>query len=167
MKAVHDRQVQTDLNKLVHKFHRHYGGELDELLGEAHLIWARACNSYDPIFGASLRTWYRCKVWLGLQDQARRIAKREARRRAVDMTEMHESEHFDLREWQEELSGDAQMLVALVLDRPKPIRFHARAGRGECSPNAIKRALLSYLEEAGWTAARMMETFSEIGEALR
>ena len=85
----------------------------------------------------------------------------------MDLFELEEQTRFDLDRFASELSDDARTVAKLVCDPPTDIKLTAHAGYGLNSPTSIKKALIEFLGDLGWTARRIGESFREIGEALR
>ncbi len=68
------------------------------------------------------------------------------------------------QEWLEELSKDAAIVAALVLDTPAELARVAEAKGG--SPRNLRSTIREHLQGLGWCAARINESFEEIKAAL-
>lgn len=170
----------------VHKFHRSYGGDFEELVGDAHLIFMEVYNNFDPGRGTKFSTWLRLKIWYGLLEKARAQAKRRKglHDRAVDQTDKRMSSinltdiscidltnipavnqpTFSLLDFisEREISKDAVIVVNLVLNPPPGLgKIFEKSGW-----KRVRGCLREYLRGLGWTVARISESFSEIRQVL-
>lgn len=141
---------------MVHKYHRRYGGDRDELMSLANLCFMEAVDTWEPTRGA-LTTHVYWRVYYGLRSEARRLWKQGGfinANRDNDETALVARRSFDLEHFLAELSDDARAvaLAALDLGNPKrPLR---------------PEDLAQLLAEAGWAGAEILKCFNEIRKAL-
>jgi len=158
----------------VHRFHRRYGGEFDELVSQANTAFVRGhtefvsgkTNGGSPIrqpYAAKIRLW----VWYSLFDAMRaRIAKNDATESIGERDfELMQPEIFDFEEFTACLGDDATEVVRLLADMPRGII--APAMRKGNTPRNYRSALREYLTDRGWTAQRISEAFAEIKATLK
>ena len=156
--------VELLIHSTVNAFQEMYGGNTDDLFGEATLHFLKAYTSYNPKY--SFSTWVRFKVWKGLLEskinECRRIASIRRRydqfkdRFKYRSKEAH-MEPVDpstnpIQNILEAISSDAKTVVRLVLTTPMNIK--------------TKKSLWNYLNGIGWSANRIAASFTEITNAL-
>jgi RNA polymerase sigma factor (sigma-70 family) len=166
-------ETYSDVKKLVgdqvSKFTRRYKTDWDETCQAAGLGYAKAYQSYDPE-RAAFNTWVVEKVWNAMLDQLRKECLQTKRRRLRDPdvdpdAVWREGKTFDLFEFLEDLSEDAKTVVFLATEIPPPLK-KILADRENTNPRTVKAAVKKLLLDAGWTASRVTESFSEIRSAL-
>ena len=150
--------VKPLIFKVVKEFQRRHGGEWDELLGEANLLFMKSLEGYDWRKGKfSKRIAY--KVWWGLFSQRSQQMTREGRMGERDtslpLEDVPCEDSFDLVMLTEEVSDDAALLIELALQED-----------GKGTPDRKRGRLAAILIDLGWTATRILESFQEIREAL-
>lgn len=151
-----------NLEVVAQKFHKDYGGDLEEIRADALLHWMHAYEKYDPHRGARFDTWINYYIYRQLQRENRYRVLRKMRLKELPLIEVVTQARFDLDMFLSELSDDAQRCVNLVLDPPK----HIRKELDEKKPATFKDTLRRYLSNVGWTTRRITESFSEIQTAL-
>jgi hypothetical protein len=157
------------------QFSKAYGGETDELVAEARLLFMkcywRYVNHYRKTGSndGTFTHYIRMKIWYGLLDNARRIARRRKRLTpGVDLSALsaRQGSSFTPEAFVANLSDDAAYVARLALDPPTPVRQRAASKRGEQAPSSIRAAVVEFLKDVGWGAGRIRTTFREIREAL-
>lgn len=158
----------------VYKFRRRFGGDFDDLLGEAHVAFMKGHNQYmggttptgQPIahsYATEIRRW----VWYELFDAMRTRVARNARTPIVSLGE-HDpagpAAAWDAADWAAELGQDARYAVGLVLDPPEEVAATAAAKGG--APRNYRSTVRAYLRAEGWPPARINDAFEEIRLAL-
>ncbi len=156
----------------VHKFCRRFGGDVDDLVGEAHVAFMVGHRAYvegrgnSEIYSIEIR---RC-VWYKLFDKMR---VRLERKRRVKFTSTNDQEDafaepaksaFNTTEFMGTLTPDARITTALVLDPPPEVVRVAEAKGG--TPRNYKSTVRTHLQAAGWDTDRINAAFEEIAEAL-
>lgn len=161
----------------VHKFFRRFGGDFDELVGEANLAFVTGHRQYiDGVrpngeqithpFAVEIRRW----VWFELFDAMRSRLRRENNAKMLSMESMEldvpakNSTKFKVKEWVAGLGEDAQYAVELVLYPPEEVETTAEARGG--TPRNYRSTVRAYLTAEGWKPARINKAFDEIKEAL-
>lgn len=138
------------------------GDGFEDMTSQAMLYYTQAYVSHDPEV-ANFSTHARFKIWMGLLEQARKIAKEKARMQRVGLETLPltHKEGFSPEKFFSDLSPDAQFLGQLVLDPPSGL-----AQRGVDKVPSIRASLKKFLKDLGWSMERITETFQEIREAL-
>lgn len=162
------------VKQVASSFAFHHGRDIEEVEGEANVLFLEALYTYIPEKGP-LGTRLRSCIYNGLIDWARRESKV---RNVNRLNQVHADdnvlylqssptvEYFDKDGLRDSLGEDAQTVLALVLESPDEltdaIRLERRPGMA-----STRKCLRRFLRERlGWCAARISETFSEIREAL-
>ena len=159
----------------VHKFRRRYGGEFDELLGQANLAFCLGHNQYITgqtatglPYTAPFATDVRRCVWYQLFDIMRARLSRKAIAEETHIGDRDfaaPTREFNAKEWQEELSADARVAAALVLHPPEAVTAEAEAKGG--TPRNYRSTVRTHLATVhGWRNNRINKAFDEIREAL-
>lgn len=156
-------QAYADCEKLIHcvchSFHRRAGGDYEELLADANAIFTSAYRSWTPAKGPlNKRVAY--AVWQGLTERRRRAARRHRVARQLPLAEAVDGQTPDpradapyprLTRLLNGLGGDARAAAEVVMN----------------TAHNTRRTLTRFLLDAGWAAARVMEAYRELREALR
>ncbi len=155
----------------VYKFKRRYGGDMDDLVGEANLAFVRghrACvagENTDPSYSTEIRRW----VWYTLFDKMR--VQRERKKNVVFIstnevdggtTDYPEPTKgmFNRGEFLHWLTPDAAVVAGLALNPPPEVEKVAMAKGG--SPRNFRSTVRAHLTGAGWTAVRINVAFEEV-----
>ena len=156
----------------VHKFHLRYGGDRDDLIGEAHEAFMKGHAEFitgktnggkaikDP-YATSIRRW----IWFEMFDRMRSRIKANDATEAIGDRDfaLDTTEDFNVNDWG--LGEDALRVVKLLLEPPRSIRIPAERKGG--SPRNYRSTLREWLTDRGWTATRINGAFAEIKHALR
>lgn len=157
----------------VHKFRRRYGGDPDDLVGEANVAFVKghaalaAKATPAEAYPMEIRRW----VWYSLFDAMR---VRLERKRKVQFSSTTDQEDvyaeqpkavFDREEFVGGLTEDGRVAAELVLSPPEAVERVAMAKGG--TPRNYKSTVRTYLRtESGWSTDRVNAAFEEIMGAL-
>ena len=160
--------VRPLIFSLCRRFYQCYGGDWQEICGQAQLHFVRACHSHEPAKGR-LTTWVQTKVWYGLaEDRRNELRKRGTHRQVPYQLEALPARPMNqLGDLLEELSSDARAVVELTLGDALDSLARERGFLDQPKPTSLRNRLVELLLEAGWSAARILESFHEIREVLR
>jgi hypothetical protein len=157
----------------VYKFRRRYGGEVDELMGEANLAFVRGHAQFQggrrrngqPI-SIPYSIHIRYCIWFELFDAMRARLARKAKTRFVSLESCDPAARtdFDMMGFVDGLSADARYATQLVLDPPTSIATTAEAKGGE--PRNYRSTVRTHLKHEGWETKRINAAFAEIQETL-
>jgi hypothetical protein len=153
---------QKLLFHICHNFRKKYGGDFDELMGQANLAFMEAYNSFDRKKGEFSKR-LAVMVWAALFEPMRKEARRNSMLGKVETPlELFGMDypHFG----QDELSEDARAVWNLVTSMPETLRQDARKCGG--IEKAGKRCIYDYFRGMDWPRDRIRNTFQEIREAL-
>lgn len=154
--------VRSILNNVANKIKKMYGGDLDDIRSECNLSFMRCYRKHEPTKG-SFYSRVNFKVRCDLIDTRRK----EYRHRLpldplAELSTIPARREFNLEQLIEDLSGDAEQVIMLVLQPPEVV--NSRNPRKKAIPT--KRSIVQYLEDIGWAAERIAESFREIQEIL-
>jgi len=159
-----------DIEKLIHKicndFQKKFGGEIEDLIGEAHQTFMKAYPKYDQNRGA-FTTLLHHSIFRQLQTFSIRKKKREEKRAKTFTNQIWKFPaipRFDWKTFGESLSDDAEMIVKLIFDSPKEIN-QSILNSGSTKLNWTK-TLKNHLYDLGWSYTRISKSFGEIRGAL-
>ena len=165
-------QVKNLIFHQVHKFFAQYGGDFDELVGEANLAFVRGHNEYatghtatgltiDDPYHVVIRRW----VWFSMFDAMRARLQAKAVTQPAELTEnIPAEERWDAKDYTAGLGADAYTAAMLVLRPPEEIEAVAQAKGGE--PRNYRSTVRAYLGNLGWDEGRINRAFAEIRETL-
>lgn len=154
--------VERYLWDLSHQFKRQYGGDLEEIIGEARLHYVRAFRTHEQSKGGLFTSWLRSKVWWGLLDRKRKEARHASRLTRVDLDlDKLPSRRGLASILSDSTNEDVATLMELLRESPGELRALLRM-----APERRRNGLWDYLRGVGWTAQRIRETFEEILEAM-
>ena len=167
--------VQKLVFSQVHKFLRQYGGEWEELLGEAHVAFIKGHNRFmekKTSAGKTLTCPYSTEVqrwvWYELFDAMRTRVRRAVAAPMVPLGDGVEYEQASHQHHVEllvsELSKDAELAAKLILDTPDAIYNEACAKGGK--PRNFRSTVRAHLAGQGWNPARINAAFNEIRDTL-
>lgn len=156
--------AEPEIRKVVAWFKSQHGGDFDELLQEAELIFV---DYYRHCTSELFEERYKQVIRWRLLDNAKKIAKEHARRSGADLLTIPEPRHFDLPRFIEDLSEDAAEVATLVINPPQDVIHAARLKRGEHDTRSLRGAVYDFLYDIGWAASRIAESIKEIREALK
>jgi hypothetical protein len=134
--------------------------------------WEAYCEAYatqDDARGAKFSTWVAYKVWRACQTHRRKEAQDKVALKQVAVPEVEAKERFSAPAFLSELSDDAALVAAVVLDSALDLRL-ALVGAHRLPdskrPEVVRGALRAWLHDLGWPLSRVSRTFTEIREAL-
>lgn len=160
------RDTEGWVIQTVRDFTRRYGGEYEEWLSEAYVLFMEAYKQHDQ-HRSRFTVWVRNYIWNHLFNLWQKGVGRNNRLPRVyeDLDKIAAREEtFYVSEWLEELTDDAREAASVVLEDIPDFRL---ALQGRLAPHYMKLALREVLKDFGWTASRICESFLEIREALR
>lgn len=164
--------VENLLFDQVHKFHRRFGGDKDDLIGQANEAFVKGHAEFitgktrtgrdikDP-YATSIRRW----IWFSMFDIMRaRIAKNDATEAIGERDFAHtDAERFDIEELC--LGTDARKVVKLLIDAPRSVELPAERKGG--TPRNYRSTVREWLTDRGWAPLRINAAFREIKNALK
>lgn len=158
------QDVEQLIYKLTYAHIRKYGRDFDEALSDANMGFLAAYERFDHAKAQFITFCYYYVYWYLLNGHNKPHGSTEKKTQfnrsmkldgAMLMAVVKDT-GFDVGMFARDLSGDAQALIRLALDLPRVKH-----------PVKLRRGLLRDLQHRlGWTAARCIETFKEIREAL-
>lgn len=156
-------QVWEEHHNLVHwhvwRAVKRYGGEFDELLSEALVLFTDAVQKYEPICG-SVQNWIGFCIWHGLQE----IKRTEARRLRItglmgnDLANVF-SRDCPIECLEKDLSEESKDVLAVLFSLDEIESYRNKSLAKLTLREALK-------ENKGWTNAQINRCFKEIEEAL-
>ncbi len=162
-------EIERMICKICWWFVENCHGEFDDYLSAANEAFVEAFHSYVP--GRSqFTTWTYNRVrWRLIRSVNERNRHAERTTGEIDLDGFAKPSPFDLMSWTAELSDDAGVVVRLLVQTPIEMGEEVAKltrGRSTIKASDIRCGLARQLREAGWTVARIVESFSEIREAL-
>jgi DNA-directed RNA polymerase specialized sigma subunit len=173
------------------KFWKVYGGDLDDLKGQANLIFIHAVDDYDSSKGAKLSTWVAYRIKKRLLDYMRSIY--EPTHQSLDalkseygvdnthflcedfrfidgdldfaISKLRPNENFSVMELLDEMERDAHIVLQLFLSTPKEVIesiLNDKNFRLDHTRGHMRNRLHNRLRQMGWTIRRIREAFAEI-----
>ena len=149
-------------------FARKYGGDIEDLVSQAHYHFMMIYYTHDPARGS-----FEADVQYRLHKRLLETHETESNRKrilnAVPATEENISvsspAYFDFGLFMEGLSEEAAEIVRLVFN-PQPDVDLAIVERGGPTPHNMRGAIREYLSDMQWTVQQIRGSFREIREAL-
>ena len=150
---------------ICHKHQAKCGGDIDDLMGTAGLIFMEAYSSHDPE-QSKFSTWLYQTVSFGLIS-ATRIRRKVRVIADSEATEFNAVEQpapkFRLGEFLAELSDDAMIVARLMLETPGELMAIADNKGGQ--PRNIRSTVRQALTKQ-WGERRVTKSFAEVKGAL-
>lgn len=167
-------EVRALIYSQVNKFARQYGGDVDDLAGDAHVHFMRGDQRYtsgETATGKPIEQPYHVviknHVWYGLFDQMRTRVRRHntaAMQQAGETDVLLADNEFNADIMAIDSSDDARLVLGLVLDPPAELHRAAQAKGGE--PRNVRSTVRAHLTRQGWTTERINTAFEEIRKEL-
>jgi len=162
--------VQKLIFGVVWKFWSLYGGCIDDLIGQANLIFIDAFDRYDSSKGVKITTWIAYKINKGLFDYMRKGNGYEPHTQIDgEFVEMFAApnKNFSVMELLDKMGQDAHIVLQLFLETPRETIVGIRNDydRIDHVQAAIRKRLRNRLRQMGWTARRIKEAFDQIKNA--
>lgn len=160
-------EMELLIYDIVHKFQRRYGGDFEELKSEGHVIFMKACNTYDPAKG-QFSTWLVFLLKNGMIDNLKKRIK-NSQHVIYGNTDEHKQggtgqDHF-LVNLKDRLQEESKDILKLILDMPKDLEAMVLERGGK--PRNLRSSLRDYLVSCGWTIKQVNASFLDIKQALR
>lgn len=150
------------LFEIAHKITAQYGGEFDDTIGLANLRFTLAYKSFDPSKGMKFSNWMHIVVWGGLKNYLR-LCRRHQKEHLKPLPT--ETNLFNMTDFLDELTEDAQYIVELLFDTPRDLTHLFLIHEGTAHQN--KRVIRQYLRKQKWTKKRIDKSFTNIKLALQ
>ena len=151
------------------KFWNLYGGDIEDLKGQASLIFIRAFDNYNPDKGAKLESWVTFKILKGLIDYMKKGNGYKPHIQIDDVfvgTYPASNENFSVMELLDEMKQDAHIVLRLFFEIPNDIMVNIlnKKKRTDHTQAAVRNHLQNRLRQLGWSMKRIRKTFEEIKE---
>lgn len=168
--------VKPLIRTIAKRFKLRFGGDLDEIIAEANLIFLE----YAPLFdkhrmrrdGTStvpFAQYIAYFIWKRLEYPYRREARRKKKLKRHKLTEPMlgvTDQEFDVYEWAKTLSEEAAFVVKAVVEVPIDLRACLLQRRIKEPGYLFRCALREYLRDLGWSLDEILKSFQEIKESL-
>lgn len=158
--------VKLLIYKVTHHFTARSGLPFEELLSEAHYIFARAYRNYDPKRFSSKFSSF---LYFSLHCELKNFIKKQYKHRNLlevneECVGTEDANRFRVSV-ESGLSEEAKLVVALILDTPQEMRAVMRwnSVRGKRS---MLVSLREHLIDLGWTAEQLKTAFHELQVVL-
>lgn len=168
--------VQGLIYQTVGNFHRSHGGDFEEMVCVANMVFMDVYAKFDSARGC-LTTVLKTSITRRLIDHMVIGGRRSKRTSSLDVTdeitgktkaalvEARSEVSFSAVDYIKQMSSDAAAVLKLVLDAPAEVLQVVEARKETAA--GWRKAIKTYLEGVGWSASRIAESFSEIGEVLQ
>lgn len=167
--------VKALIYKQVYKFAAQYGGDVDDLAGEAHIHFMEGDMRFtdgQTATGLDIEQPYHIviknHVWYGLFDTMRTRVRRQG-----IAAMQHAGEHdidladragLDVEVLRIDSGDDVKTVLDLVFDPPAAVAKESQAKGG--TPRNIRSTIRTYLTKRGWTPERINSSFDAIQKEL-
>ncbi len=151
----------------VWKFQRQHGGDFDEMVAEANLIYIKAFISHDPD-RAQFTTWLYTILQRKLLDIQRTKYKQIQTYSLNDIENIYEYpalSYFPLWELLFDIDKDAKIIINLLLDLPDELQKIIISQR-KSNTLSKKKIITNLAYLLGWSYLRTRESFIEIASVL-
>jgi len=168
-------ETYEDMKKLIFKvsweIKASHGGEINDLIGQANLLFIYALDEYDET-ESGLSTWLRRYIRAGLKNYIRSEQRHKSRHVQISIDSIDVNlqvfDSFSLMELLDEMGEDALTIVQLLFETPNDILLTAlKSGkRMNHMKSYMRRRLRNRLRQWGWTACRITKTFGEMRKVI-
>ncbi len=145
------KDVQFLIYHTVKKFIKHHGGDFDELVSEANLLFVRMYKGdfakYNPNKGASFSTWFRYNLWMNLKTYRSRQIKKQSDQITIKTTVEPSVSYsdFSISELRQRISTEANEVLNLILHTPAELLEMIQSTGGRVI--RIKKCISNYLKK--------------------
>ena len=162
--------VENLIYNIVWKFKNCYGGDFEELVAEANLLYIYAYNSHNKKT-SKFSTWVYFCIWKGLIDFINFLKEKNKYGRVFLLEELEcfqenfisSSETFV--ELIDEVGEDSKTIINLIMNLPKDLQNNILQRGGH--PHNVRIPIRNYLSsKLGWTGKRIKESFDEIKKVI-
>ena len=163
-----ERLVYHTVNRFIYR----YGGDFEEYVGEANIIFMKCVAGFRPKC-AKFSTYLVNAIWNRLvtcrnaahKEQALRIVSLDDSAMTHSGTTAGEVEDYRTGRYDfSDLTYDAQTVISLVYDAPAEIQA-ALTLEGR-NPQTWRESICDYLHGLGWDGLRIADSLMEVREAL-
>ncbi len=169
-------ETYKDMEKLIlkvtWKFQTRYGGEIDDLIGQANLLFILAFDEYDESKKTQLSTWLWHYINRGLWNYIK-TENHKNNHISIDDEDKNinpqTSDSFSILELLDELEQDTLLIIRLFLETPNEL-IASILNEGKQMNHIqgfMRRRLRNRLKQLGWTLKRVTEAFDKIKEAIQ
>ncbi len=145
-------QHEKMLWSMVHRFRQSYGGDVDDLMGEARLCFVRTYAKWDPSIGRLSTYLYRC-VWGSLMDFRR---KELIHTHTQALPESLRDPKPSISDFLLDVNSDVGDIIQILMDPPDDLIDLFQSVTPKPSTARFRRCLCSYMaQKFGWHKARM------------
>ena len=162
------KDVENLVYHICHVFQSKHGGDFDDLLSIAHQVFMDAFNCWTPglaPFTSYLSTCIYRRLLLEKRQNSRiptiSLDKTET---SIGWDPVDKSRSFSIKDFTEELSDDAKLIISLVLETPTELAKIINDKGGH--PKNVRSTIRQYLTKLNWTYNRISESFDEIKKVL-
>ena len=170
------KETYKDMEKLILKvtwrFQTRYGGEIDDLIGQANLLFIYAFDEYDETKKTKLSTWLWHYINIGLWNYVK-TENHKNNHISIDDEEVNinpqTSDSFSVIELLDELERDTLLIIRLFLETPNELIASVLDDGKQMNhiQGFMRRRLRNRLKQMGWTLRRISEAFEKIKEAVQ
>jgi len=158
--------VENLIYDIVWRFQKRYGGEFEELFGEANLIFIKVYETYKEA-KAAFSTWLCFCIWKGLLDKLKIDRRYEGVSICYD--EYYEEpitfSSFSITDLLDSVSEDSKTIIKLICNPPKILQEQTL--KKGTLPRNFRSTLRQYLqEEMEWTKETIRDSFIEIRRVI-
>lgn len=164
--------VRSLILYISHKFHKRYGGDFEEHLGQATYVFIKSAHEFDFEKSSEFSAYISSKIWNGLIDFNKKRWKfpefylEEALTlKLFEIPTYSDSYVRFLTDLYDSITNDAQIVVQCVLNPDKRLQRMIRQTNGRRPERrAIRRHLVYH---HNWNEDRVDDAFCSISVALR
>lgn len=180
MKASPVADTYSDVEGIIYStvtsFHRKHGGDYQEMVCVANMVFMDVYAKFDPAKGC-ITTLLVNSIYRRLIDHMVIGGRRSKRTSSLDIADevtgktkaeavpARSSLDFDMLAFIQMLSDDASTVLKLVLETPSEIESVVFT-KGS-TPGSWRSTIRQYLKKLGWKSDRIANSFMEIGEVLQ
>lgn len=167
-------ETYKDMQKLVAgaawNFWYIYGGDVDDLIAQANLIFIDAFDTYDSS-RSKLTTWLTFKIRKGLFEYMRNGNGHRLMHARIDdefiKKQPAPNGDFSVIELVDEMEQDARIVLQLFLETPREVMVNILNSnrRIDHAQAHMRKRLRNRLRQMGWTVRRIRKAFEEIKNA--
>jgi len=159
------RKVHKLLCQLAHSHSRTTGMDYDDCIGEAHLAFLRAYETFHPDGGRTFSAW----VYKLVSNRLIEVGHKHKRRRMRSLpADARAASRFSIGKLMGEVSRDARLLLECILTPPADVVVDcltkSKTGLGQA--RVLREVVREYLTAIGWDDGRVERAFNEVREAL-
>lgn len=165
------QDVEQLITSIAGRFHKQYGGDLDDWISEGKLVFFRSYWKYDGERGARFSSWlytklrfHFCNLRLNRKQDGFNEVSRVGEKQSTKFITKESIFQERMERMSKHISSEALEVMNLIIQMPQELASAIEAST-DMRPQTVRKHLRHYLSKRlGWSICRIRKTFVELAE---